>query len=258
MTQDSEKLSAFLDGQLSVAETEAIEQHLQSDPELQAELEALMGADQVARDEFDEMIRAPVPLDLARAIQEAPEAEVANAPVAPAAGRSWLAALAVMLALFVGAAGGYWTGQSRAPAVASAPGWLQDIAEYHAIYATQKRHLVEVPASETEHIQTWLSNTVGAAVAVPDLSGQGLEFQGARLLVAAGKPVAQLMYLDEDDRVVALCLIATDTPRAGFAERTIGVFNMVAWGGAGANFVVVGDDDRSDLRAVAEAAATQV
>lgn len=258
MTQDREKLSAFLDGQLSVADTEAIEQHLQSDPELQAELEALMDADQMARDEFDEMIRAPVPLDLARAIQDAPEAEVANAAAAPPVRRSWLTALAVALALVLGGVGGYWTGQSQVTQVASVPGWLQDIAEYHAVYAGQKRHLVEVPASELDHIQTWLTNTVGADVAVPDLSAQGLEFQGARLLVATGKPVAQLMYLDAEERVVALCLIATDTPRDGFADRTIGAFSMVSWGGAGANFVIVGDEDRTDLRAVAEAAATQV
>ncbi|MCV3270326.1 anti-sigma factor family protein [Roseobacter sinensis] len=256
--QDHERLSAFLDGELSEAEAREIEKELEGDPALLAEFEAIREADRLALEEFDTMLREPVPFDLAKAIQEAPDDHVANATGAPRRSPPWGATIAALIALMIGGIGGYWAGQSQDSTLAAAPGWLQDIADYHAVYATQTRHLVEVPASEREHIQTWLTNTVGTNVAVPDLSAQGLEFQGARLLVAAGKPVAQLMYLDADQRVVALCLIATEAPREGFAAQTIGAFGMVSWGGAGANFVVVGDQDRTDLSTIAEAAATQV
>ena len=93
---------------------------------------------------------------------------------------------------------------------------------------------------------------------MPDLSGSGLKFEGARLLVAAGKPVAQLMYTDADGAVVALCQIASAAPNDSTARRTIGGFEMVFWGGTDANFVIVGDEGRNDLEAIAEAARQQV
>ncbi len=256
MSRYSDKLSAFLDGELPEAEAREIEAALEADPALQAELEALMSADALAVDAFAEMLDEPVPASLAAALRDAPEAAPANTPAAPS-GRGWAAAAAVVLALGLGGAGGYVTGLSQAPQVAAAPGWLVDIADYHRVYAGQKRHLVEVGADEADHIETWLTATVGADVVIPDLSRHGLTFQGGRLLVAAGKPVAQLMFTDADDKVVALCLIATDTPREGVGTQTIGAFDMVSWGGRGANFVIVGDTGRADLAEIAATAGTE-
>lgn len=138
------------------------------------------------------------------------------------------------------------------------PIWLSDIADYHAVYAGQQRHLVEVPASEADHIETWLTATIGAQVTIPDLTDQGLTFQGARLLVAAGKPVSQLMYTDALGRVVALCQIQTAQPRSGFADSQAEAFHLVSWGGSDANFVIIGDKDRTDLTEIAQSAAAQV
>ncbi|CAN0601702.1 unnamed protein product, partial [Ectocarpus sp. 12 AP-2014] len=57
---------------------------------------------------------------------------------------------------------------------------------------------------------------------------------------------------------VALCQIGTDTPRDGFGTQTINAFDMVSWGGNGANFVIVGDSGRDDLTEIAKAAAVDV
>jgi len=256
VTGYEEKLSAFLDGELPEAEAREIEAALERDTALQAELEALMTADAMAQEAFGEMLDEPVPAALAAAVRDAPEATPANVTSAPT-GRSWWAAAAVVLALGLGGAGGYMTGLSQDVPVAAAPGWLVDIADYHRVYAGQKRHLVEVGAEEADHIRTWLTATVGAPVPTPDLTQHGLTFRGARLLVAAGKPVAQLMYTDAEERVVALCLIATETPRDGVATQTIGDFDMVSWGGDGANYVIVGDQGRPDLEAIAATASTE-
>ncbi|MDJ0638266.1 MAG: anti-sigma factor [Paracoccaceae bacterium] len=251
---NEEKLSAYLDGELSEADALAMEAAIAADPGLQEELEAIMMADAVAKEAFAEMVQEPVPAALAKAVKKAPMAGVANAPSAP----SWWSTIAASLVfLLIGGVGGYFAGQSTGD-VQVARGWLNDIADYHAVYASQGRHLVEVSADETDHIQTWLSNTVGADVRVPDLSGNGLTFEGARLLVAVGKPVAQLMFRDGDGKVVALCLIQSNAPQDGFAERSLNGFDMVTWGGTQANFVVVGDEGRGDLGEIAKSAATQV
>ncbi|MEM6636084.1 MAG: anti-sigma factor [Pseudomonadota bacterium] len=257
MTEYDEKLSAFLDGELSEDEARDIERALASDPGLQEKLESLMAADTLAKNAFADMLTDQVPVELAAAIQDAPVSSPANTPRAPTAA-GWLAAAAAVVALMVGGAAGYFTGVSQNTQVAAAPGWLDDIADYHRVYASQSRHLVEVGADEADHIETWLSNSVGSQVRIPDLSDEGLTFQGARLLVAAGKPVAQLMYTDGDARVVALCQIQTDTPRPDFGQRTINAFDMVVWGARNANFVIVGDEGRGDLDAIAQSAAAQV
>ena len=158
----------------------------------------------------------------------------------------------------IGGAGGLYFGgltSQDAPAVA---GWISDIADYHAVYARQVRHLVEVPAEEADHIETWLTATIGADVIIPDLAEQGLTFEGARLLVAAGRPVAQLLYTDADGAVVALCQIQSDSPQLAARQDAIGGFELVSWGGDEANFVVVADEGRVDLRDIVEAASGQV
>lgn len=257
MTDYSEKLGAFLDGELSDAEMREIEDALAESPALQSELEELIAADAAAQAEFAAILDEPVPIELAAAIQNAPTGQnVANDPGAPSS-RTWLSAIAALVVLAIGGGAGYYVGLSQEQQVAAAPGWLDDIADYHRVYAGQGRHLVEVPAAEADHIQTWLTKSVGAEVRIPDLSAQGLTFQGARLLVAAGKPVSQLMYTDAEKRVVALCLIQSDAPRDGFGNRRIGAFDMVTWGARNANFVIIGDQDRDDLDEIARAAANQ-
>ena len=258
MTGYEEKLSAFLDGELPEDEAREIEAAVARDPALRAELETLMAANSLAVEEFAELAGDPVPPDLADAIRNAPETGPANLPAAPGGLKGWMAVAAAVVLLALGGLGGYTLGSARGVTVATAPGWLLAIAEYHGVYAKEKRHLVEVGAEEADHIVAWLTGSVGAEVRIPDLAQNGLTFEGARLLVAAGKPVAQLMYTDTEGAVVALCLIASASPNEHTATRSIGGFQMVSWGGRDANFVIVGDEGRGDLQTIAEAAAAQV
>ena len=254
----SDKLSAFLDGELPETEMREIEVALDRDPGVQAELKGLMDADDLARSEFASIEAEPVPLELAAAIQKAPIGFVANTSEAPSAMPAWVATAIAVFFLFVGGTGGYLAAVSQGLNAAATPGWLTDIAEYHAVYAAEERHLVEVPASEAEHITAWLTKTVGAEVRIPDLAANGLNFQGARLLVAAGKPVAQLMYTDTDGEVVALCLIRSEAPNVGFTTQSLNGFELVSWGGNGANAVIVGPEGRGDLGEIAENASAQI
>lgn len=260
MTVHSEKLSAYLDGELSASDMLEVERALQADPALRAGYDALRQADGDLKAELDALLRDPVPVGLARAINGYEAPAQANEPGRPA-GTMRLAALAAAVALVLGATGGVMLGRGLSQPVvqaqAPARGWLEDVAQYHRIYAGQTRHLVEVPATEAAHIETWLSNVTGTAVVIPDLAGQGLTFEGGRLLVAAGKPVAQLIYTDVDGAVVALCLIRTETPAEGFSTRQVGGFDMVSWGAGTAGFVLIGDQGRRDLDALARVVAAE-
>ena len=258
MSDNQAKLSAFLDGELSETETLEMESALNSDPALRAELEVLAAADAFAADEFEKIAAEPVPIALAAAIQSAPESEIANPSNSVAKPTRWMMAAAAIVALSIGGVSGYVTGAVQNQNIVVAGGWLSDIADYHAVYASQARHLVEVPASESDHIKSWLTKSIGDDVPIPDLSSYGLEFQGARLLVAAGKPVSQLMYKDETGQIVAICQIQSSTPNQGFSEQTINAFDMISWGGKNSNFVVVADEGRADLSEIAQSAFSQI
>ena len=288
MRVTEEMLSAYLDGELSREDAAALEAVLAVDGDLQGQLAALIEADQAAHEDFAAMLDEPVPDALVAAILEgetpaaapapdgpppppvtpqpepapAPLPEPANSPNAPSMMRGLGLAAAVVGALMIGGAGGLYLGgiatQPGATQGAEVAGWIADIADYHAVYATQTRHLVEVPAEEAAHIQTWLSATLGTEVVIPDLADQGLTFEGARLLVAAGRPVAQLLYTDADGAVVALCQIQSDSPQLAARQDTLGGFDLISWGGTGANYVIVTDEGRGDLRDIVEAASGQV
>jgi len=268
MMIDEELLSAYLDGELEGDSLAEVEAALAQDVELQDQLAALMDADQAARAEFAAMLDEPVPDALLAAL--APPAAETVAPVAPPAANlptppkapAWAIAAALAGALLIGGAGGLYlgreTGVAAPPQVAEVAPWIADIADYHAVYSQQVRHLVEVPAEEADHIETWLSATLDTQVVIPDLTEQGLTFEGARLLVAAGKPVAQLLYTDADGAVVALCQIQTDNPQVAARADEVGGFELISWGAAAGNFVIVADTGREDLRDIVAAASDQV
>lgn len=230
-------LSAYVDGVLSDEDRAEIDALAAQDPRVAAEIEALFALNDDLRAAFDTLLEQPAP---AAGIEPSvPAPETANSNRAP-----WRS-LAAMLAL--GAAlggGGIWFAQSDpAPIeIAAKRSWLGEVAEYHQVYARQTRHLVEVPASEQAHIEKWLSKEIGVTFTVPDLARSGWTFQGARLLVAAGKPVAQLLYTDAAGSVIALCALqnSSGTP-ADTALRVFGDIHMATWKSATGSFAIVGD-----------------
>lgn len=254
MTDFSIKLSAYLDGELDAAETAEVEARLESDPRARVELDDMIQADAFAQEEFEKMLDEPVPFALAQQIKNTP-LEPKVAPARPIWGT-----LAASLVVFVlGGASGFLV--RGAPEPVQTAGWLADIADYHEVYASQGRHLVEVGADESDHIETWLGNTIGTPFSIPDLSAYGLTFEGGRLLVANAKPVAQLMYRLEDGTVVALCLQQSSRPNQEtpeFREQTINGFDFVSWTANGADYVVIGPGGQPGLTDMAATAALEI
>lgn len=249
MTDLSDKLSAYLDGELSEQDALQVEEWLEHDPSAQAQLDALMLADNLVRDAFEDQLREPVPFALAQTIKAAPMPTPKPAPRP-----IWGSLAAGLVLIMLGGAGGYMVKSATAPVQTA--GWLHDIADYHAVYATQKRHLVEVGASEADHIEAWLGKTIGATFTIPDLSQHGLSFEGGRLLVANGAPVAQLMYRDAEGNVIALCLQRNATSQSGdFRQQAINGFDFVSWRTQEASYVVIGPQGEPNLTDIAQSAA---
>ena len=257
MTDLSEKLSAYLDGELNQADAALVEKLLETDPAVQMDFDALIEADTIARNELEAQLNDPVRMDLVKHIKDAKLSD----PSVIAARPIWGSLAAGLVVLTLGGVGGYALKSQMTPPAVQTTGWLAAIADYHAVYASQGRHLVEVTADEADHIEAWLGQTIGANFTIPDLTSFGLTFEGGRLLVANAKPVAQLMYRRADGTVLALCLQRSNkSPDAEtvFNEKTIKGFDFVTWTAGGADYVVIGPEGQPDLNAIAAVAAVEI
>lgn len=262
-------LAPWLDGALSPEKSAAVQALVESDPALAELADAMRQVDGGLPNAFAATLAAPLPIGLARAAA-APLAETA-APVVPAREseahapaetavvpftrrqRFWPAMAACLLVLVLGGGpAAYIMGHNSGEQVAAAKtGWLAQVAAYHRVYAKEGRHLVEVGPEEAEHIKAWLSKRVGAEVTIPDFRSEGLTFAGARMLVAAGKPVAQLMYTQADGQPVGYCLIAQDKADTPTQTRRDQDLNMATWTADGVGHVVIGWDSPEKLKRLA-------
>lgn len=263
-----EDLVAYVDGELAAADARAVEAWLAADAEAQQLRRQLQEDSLALRGLLSAVLREPAPQHLVDVIApkagtEARPAE--SATVAPFPTRTrprpmapWVA-MAAAVCLVVGGLGGFFAGQYQTrQEIASAtppqpPSWIMQVAQYHRVYAGEKRHLVEVAAAETPHIESWLGKRLEMPLVVPDLTAQGLTFEGARMLVINGEPVAQLTYTPPDGRALALCIIRSpkeDKPLTTSQQEDL---HLVDWRTKGYGFVVVGWEDDAQMRAIAEA-----
>ena len=219
-------LGAYVNGTLTADECQTVEEMAANDPSSAAELESLFLLNTDLNSAMDSLLDMPIPPKTAQFATPAPMP--ANTNAAPL--RALAASLVIGAAL--GAAGMWFSQSESVPTqrVASARSWLAEVAEYHQVYAKQTRHLVEVPASEQAHIESWLSKEIGVDFKVLNLSDAGWTFQGARLLVAAGKPVAQMMYTNAEGAVIALCGLQNGSgTTAEPALHAFGDVHMATW-----------------------------
>lgn len=84
----------------------------------------------------------------------------------------------------------------------------------HSVYTPEVKHPVEVTAQEQAHLVQWLSKRLGKTLKVPDLSAQGFELVGGRLLPGDAGARAQFMFQNAAALRVTLYLGALDNTAA--------------------------------------------
>jgi anti-sigma factor RsiW len=266
------RLSAYLDGEVSREEKDELEHLISSDPEARRIYETLRHGSDVGRKAFDEVLKEPVPLALVRSIKnvqppkprEAPRFVKPSLKLAPT-GRQALAAAIILF--FVGGGIGYLVGAQPAVPPAAAPiaqlpsrTWIDEIAASHRIYSHQPLHISEVPAIQADEISRWLTESVGVKFALPDLTGNGLTFQGARLLVAASKPAGQLIYKNLDGDVIAVYFLKDNDTSADdeFNEVIKDDVGVVFWHRNGVAYAVAGPSADPTLDDIADRVANEI
>ncbi len=254
---DDLMLSAFLDGELDPTTMELVARRVAAEPALAARAAMFQAADRLLRQAFAVSGQSAAPL--AGIVATAPRRPT-SAKRAPTAGpaqttrRGWLALAAASVAgIAVGASG--WValpaGNDRAASLAHT---MAEIAEYHSIYTVEREHLAEVPAARKDHIETWLGGRLERPFKIPDLSHFELTFQGGRLLGIDRKPVAQLMYTEQNGSVIALCIVPATEDMTAIAHRaTDGGVLLLGRGHGHQVLIVVGPSNNPFLDRIADA-----
>jgi len=233
ITED--ELQAYVDGALDGDSRARIAAWLADHPEDAARIAAYGAQIAALHDAYDPILGEPAPAALRAAVHRQPT-------------RWRRIAASIALVLIGGAAG--WSLNEYWPAATNV---AQKAIGAHAMFVAEKRHAVEVQASEEIHLVRWLSKRLGQPVKAPDLIAQGYRLVGGRLLPDNGRPAAQFMY----ENAAGVRLTVYVRRNAGGPETEFrftadrGVFAFY-WVDADLAYVLAGPIDRPGLLEVAK------
>jgi anti-sigma factor RsiW len=225
-----DELHAWVDGQLAAERHGAVEEAIARDPAVAAKIAAWHTQRDALRRLHGELLDEPVPPALMNALGGHPTRQTERA--------SWVRWGGIAAGVLVAFAAG-WIGSSQWSAarggsqLAKAPAvreFVHDASMAHAVYVPEKRHPVEVAASEQQHLVQWLSKRLDRPLKVPDLSSQGYALVGGRLLPGETGARAQFMFEDTAGERVTLYIGTLDANAAGAAAARETAFRFTSEG----------------------------
>jgi len=244
-------IHAFVDGELDAQGEDAVQAHLESDPNAAQRAADYRRQRDGLHELYDDVLSEPLTAEM-RATLNTPVGHrrnsILNAPV-------WRMAAAI--ALFVaGGVGGWWGHDVTTPdasnMTAQSSPYVSRAIGAHVVFAAEVRHPVEVAASEEQHLIKWLSTRLGRNVRAPKLAEAGFELVGGRLLPDDAKPAAQFMYENQTGQRVTL-YVSLDGAPADTSFRIIEQDDTSAiyWLEDGLGYALAGDLPRKDMLKIA-------
>lgn len=242
-----EELQAYVDGRLAPDRAAEVERHLAEHPEKARQVAAWRAHRDALRAVFAGATAEPIPptLTLAHLLETRLQRRASFWPIAAG----------VVLALGIGAAGGWYFSAGREPDRTQLAVSLleQQALASHDVYAADRRHPIEVPADQSEHLAQWLSNRLHRTVAAPDLASAGYRLLGGRLLATehAG-PAALFMYENaQHDRLSVVMRPMASELAAARIDESHGAVNLCAWIDRGIGYAIVAAAPDATLDAIA-------
>lgn len=244
-----EDLIAYFQDALPREAKAALESRLAGDPEAKAKLEDWAAQDVAIRALYDTPADAAVPERLT---------DVLRAPATPRRYRAPLQVAAMLALLAVGGTGG-WLGHAWVSPTAGATQLAEAALTAHGTYVVEVVHPVEVPATQREHLDTWMSKRLGTQMRPPDLAASGFTLMGGRILPSEDGPAGLYMYENADGKRITLYVSPQrDAGDSAFQFAGHGETQSLFWKDRGLGYAVVGDMPRDRLRDLAEQAYDQM
>lgn len=155
---------------------------------------------------------------------------------------------AAIVLLVAGGAGGWMLRGASVEGERYVREFTQLAADAHIAYAVEVRHPVEVPGTEKDHLQKWLSKRLSGPVQVPDLAAIGYQFVGGRLLPADGGVAGQLMYENKSgNRVTLYFKKSLNEPTSAFRYVVADDVSVFFWHDSQFTYALASEIPREDL-----------
>ncbi|HYD59700.1 MAG TPA: anti-sigma factor [Noviherbaspirillum sp.] len=237
-------LHAYVDNQLDAGRRAQVEAYLAVHPEAAALVEDMRQQNRLLHETYDAVLNEPIPIGMGTPLQRR------RFPVAWAAS---VAALAIGLVAGWGAHG--MLQPEPAPMV-----FAERALRAHILYASEKRHPVEVPGDQEAHLVAWLSKRLDAPIRAPALHAHGFSLLGGRLLPGDDGPLAQLMYESADgERLTLIVRRATrDTGDTRFQVLEQNGNSVFYWVDRDYGYALSGSIGRNRMMDVARAVDAQL
>ncbi|MCC8391182.1 anti-sigma factor [Paraburkholderia sp. MMS20-SJTR3] len=146
--------------------------------------------------------------------------------------------------------GGAWSG-AWGRFGAQPAGFAQRADVAYAVYSPERRHPVEVAASEEEHLINWLSKRLNRPLSVPSLQEYGYSLVGGRLLPGEAGPAAQFMYENQAGARLTLYVAGGTQDQTAFRLLRDGNRRTFYWVSDGMGYALSGAIAEGKLRAIA-------
>lgn len=171
--------------------------------------------------------------------------------------QGWMRMAAAIVLVVLGGALG-WIGRDVVtPTEAASDALIASALTAHDLYVREKRHAVEVAGDEREHLVNWLSNRVTQPITPPDLSAEGFDLVGGRLLPAVEEaptgPAALLMYENAAaDRLTVYVTAALPDGKMVFETANRAGLAAFYWANDRITCTVVGDLADAEMELVSK------
>jgi len=233
-------LPAYLDGELDVAETLAVERHLAEC----RECGEIAAHERAFRAAFrDPSLKVPAPEALRERVYAATRERTRFARPRRIPFRAWMAAAALLV---IGVAIG--TLATRFALVPAPERVTADEVLSAHLRSLLGNHLTDVASSDRHTVKPWFAGKLDYSPTVVDLAAEGFPLDGGRLDALGGRPVAALVYRRRLHVISVYTEPASATTEASQVALTKNGYHLVGWAHAGMRYWAVSDLDAQELR----------
>ena len=266
LLQDEATLHAFVDGRLDPAAHAAVQARLEADLEAARTVRAWQQQKELLQALHRDVLAEPVPPSLLQAAQQ-----LHHRSTRVGQWQRWGGLAAALLLAFGLGWGGSLQWQTLQDAGAFGIAKSRPAHEFakqalvaYAVYTPEVRHPVEVEAAQQQHLVQWLSKRLNRPLKVPNLTAQGYELVGGRLLPGEQGARAQFMFQNAGGERITLYVGAVDPNAAKGSNETAfrytneGGIASFYWVDQGFGYALSGKLPRQGLLVLAEAVYKQL
>jgi anti-sigma factor RsiW len=248
-----EELTAFIDGELPVADSEQLARLIENDETIAERVAFLAGASLPLAEAYAPLLD-DAPRDRLRAMLDTVPS---SAPSEPDTGRQPLVTRRVLAAMAASIVAGVLLDRAlltfdRSETPESSD-WRSAVADYIALYTAET---LAGPAPDLDAQMLQLSHfngDLGLSLSPGTVALPGAEFRQAQLLRYNDHPLAQLLYLDPQTGPVALCIVASKSGVSTPETESRKGMNVVYWSDGTHAYMLIGHTSTGRMAEMAQA-----